>query len=512
MRISALWPRNWPSKGVITAHKTLEQMMKHSSVSAMALAALLAIPGLAHSGGRDAPDPVSSSDNGMRAIFTACHDRSGCEPWITDGTRAGTQLLRRLGRGERDSSPGAYTDLGDGRVAFNANPPYAPSAFPRAPYITDGTREGTGLVQRLPSGHSSPGLFTAMGDGRYVFRTRLYRNRWMEAVWVSDGTREGTSVLRSFDAPTTMHRPDSFTQLRAGEVLFVVNDGRRGRELWVTDGTREGTGPVANLTRDNTSSFPSRLTQIAEGVVVFMADDGDNGQQLWATDGTRQGTIMLTQPAAGVSDLWPAQIAALGDGRAMFTTVDEELWITDGTEAGTHVFSDLTERRRPRDPADFTPLGDGRVLFTAILPTGEARLWVSDATAEGTQIVRRVEPDYRAEHLRALGDGRAVFWQYHPSHMHYALWVTDGTREGTRRVQRFPNLSWLHDELRADLTSLGNGLALFPYDNGRTGWEPWVTDGTRQGTQLLRNISRTDRSMPQVSGFQFTPFRPAPAE
>ena len=495
-----------------TAHQTAEFTMKPVSPSALVLraslvTAFMALSGPVHAVDRTAPAPASAENSSQRVIFTACHDNIGCEPWITDGTRAGTGLLRRLGRGERDSRPGAYTDLGDGRVAFNANPPFAASSFPRAPYITDGTRPGTELVWRMPSRHNSPGLFTATGDGRYVFRTSFYRNRWMQAVWVSDGTRDGTILLRSFDAPTSAHYPGSFTQLRSGVVLFVVNDGRRGRELWGTDGTRAGTRPVINLTGDSNSSSPNRLTRIAEGLVVFVADDGVHGEQLWATDGTRQGTTMLTQHDAEASDLRPAHITALGDGQAMFTTGDGELWITDGTAAGTRIFTDPEHRRRPRNPAGFTPIGDGRVLFSAELPSGEIRLWVTDGTAEGTQVVRRVEAHYRAEHMRALGDGRVVFWQYHESHQHYALWVSDGTREGTRRVRRFPELSWIHDDLRASMTSLGNGLALFPYDNGRMGWEPWVTDGTGPGTRVLRNISRTGHSMPSDVGFQFTPFR-----
>lgn len=52
---------------------------------------------------------------------------------------------------------------------------------------------------------------------------------------------------------------------------------------------------------------------------------------------------------------------------------------------------------------------------------------------------------------------------------------------------------------------MSNGLALFAYDNGRTGREPWVTDGTREGSALLRNIRREGGS----DAGSFTPFVPA---
>ncbi|MFN7002815.1 MAG: hypothetical protein ACK4NW_05195 [Roseinatronobacter sp.] len=116
----------------------------------------------------------------------------------------------------------------------------------------------------------------------------------------------------------------------------------------------------------------------------------------------------------------------------------------------------------------------------------------------------------RAEYLTALGDGRAILWQWQSDRGHYALWVSDGTRAGTTRISQFPNMTAAAGNTLRATSSMKNGHALFVYDNGRTGWEPWVTDGTREGTHLLKNISRSGGSMQYTWGEGFTSFTPVP--
>lgn len=67
------------------------------------------------------------------------------------------------------------------------------------------------------------------------------------------------------------------------------------------------------------------------------------------------------------------------------------------------------------------------------------------------------------------------------------LWVTDGTRQGTQMVSnllRGPVGS--HPE---EITLIADGLAVFRAEHARAGVELWVTDGTAEGTQLVQNIS-----------------------
>ena len=466
----------------------------------------LALMAAAGAAGADtaAAEPAAPAQSEVRAIFAAINTAGRQLIWITDGTRAGTQPLR-LGPnlGVFDN----FTDLGDGRVAFSAW--QTRLGLRGAGYVTDGTREGTNLLAAGAWGYvgfNVPTGFTPLRDGRFVFTfPALNRERTghVQALWISDGTRAGTGPFYRWPQQTGTFHATNFARLRDGEILFAMDDGRgrQGLELWFTDGTREGTRLVRNLTGDASGSGPHDLVQLADGLVLFKAYVG--GWQLWVSDGTRAGTLQLTTGGLPGQGLPISEITPIGDGQALFGT--SELWRTDGTVAGTAPMFDATDARRPIVPHAFTPLGDGRVLFVASV-NNYWRLMVSDGTREGTGIVRQIDW-LTTVTMRSLGDGRAVFWHWQPDLGHYALWVTDGTRQGTGLVQRFPTMvnSVLTHRLQERTTSLGDGRALFAYDNGRTGIEPWVTDGTRAGTGVLRNINRGGDSNPTG----FTPFIPA---
>lgn len=494
------------------AHQRKEKLVKPISyyrlaLQAAAVASLLAASGNTHADtsatANDAPIAAQSDTSPVRALFRACHLRTGCEPWITDGTRAGTQVLRNI-RGPindrpQSSYPSDFVDLGDGRVAFSVTfHRDRQGRVSREPYITDGTRAGTGLVARTGSS-STPTGYTSLGDGRYVFAARSQR-RGQICLWVTDGTRQETSILRCTD--WQWHMPYGFTPLRDGQVVLAFNDAVRGAEPWITDGTREGTRLLRNIGGD-TASNPGDFVQIAEGVVIFTVSG-----QVWATDGTRRGTQELVRMPPSTSNNRPRHLTAIGGGKALFQG-NFHLWITDGTQRGTQALVD----RRGDDvfwPENFVRLGDGLILFTARDRASSRHvLWTTDGTPANTRVAARINPRWQSfSDMQALGDGRAVFFMRDGTNNRFGLWVSDGTREGTDLVQRFREVQAHGDGTPRALTSMGDGRALFAYDNGRTGMEPWVTDGTRAGTHLLRNIHAETGSMTFSHGDGFTPFIP----
>ena len=65
------------------------------------------------------------------------------------------------------------------------------------------------------------------------------------------------------------------------------------------------------------------------------------------------------------------------------------------------------------------------------------------------------------------------------------LWVTDGTGSGTKLLHRPLSLS---DEFESQLYTLDDRI-LFAASSEGTGLEPWVSDGTVQGTRMVQDIS-----------------------
>jgi ELWxxDGT repeat protein len=86
-------------------------------------------------------------------VFRADDGVHGFEPWITDGTTAGTHLLADLDPGSRGSGAIYFHALGDGRVVFGAST----AASGRALWVTDGTATGTRVLADVSPGHLSGG-------------------------------------------------------------------------------------------------------------------------------------------------------------------------------------------------------------------------------------------------------------------------------------------------------------------------------------------------------------------
>jgi ELWxxDGT repeat protein len=103
-----------------------------------------------------------------RFVFAAGDQTHGIELWISDGTVAGTRLLKEINPTEywgsaANSYPHKFTPIGEGKVVFAADD----GVHGTEPWITDGTAAGTVmLVELVPgAGHYGPREFTAVwGD------------------------------------------------------------------------------------------------------------------------------------------------------------------------------------------------------------------------------------------------------------------------------------------------------------------------------------------------------------
>jgi ELWxxDGT repeat protein len=205
------------------------------------------------------------------------------ELWSTDGTTAGTALLRvinpSLGFG-----PNAFGRVGS-RVVFWADD----GIHGLEPWVTDGTSAGTSLLKDI-----HPGPLRSIGTGAAILRETLFFLA-DDAVhgtelWKTDGTETGTLLVRDV-APGP---PGSNTELdrivAAGhEVFFTASDHVSGRELWRSDGTAAGTTRIADLvpglqggpvpwSRANARPALAR----SGGRIYFTATDGATGYELWS--------------------------------------------------------------------------------------------------------------------------------------------------------------------------------------------------------------------------------------
>src|SRR5262249_7365029 len=148
--------------------------------------------------------PGNLTDLNGTLFFTAS-DGNGTELWKSDGTAAGTTLVK-------DIFPGTHREYGYGNWRDVPN-----SSFPSSLTAVNGT------------------LFFSADDG--ANDTEL---------WRSDGTAAGTVLVKDIfpgGRPFWNHfgsNPGNLSHVN-GTLYFSANDGTNGTELWRSDGTAAGT-------------------------------------------------------------------------------------------------------------------------------------------------------------------------------------------------------------------------------------------------------------------------------
>ncbi len=386
-----------------------------------------------------------------------------------------------------------------------------------------------GLIEDIrSSGGSAPRFLTRAAD-LVFFRA----NDGVHGVelWATDGTAQGTRLVRDIRPGEAGSGPTLLTPV-GSRVYFTAVDGVHGRELWVSDGTRAGTHIVKDLTRGTAGSA---ITGIADGGGTAYL--GLDHRQLWRTDGTARTTIKLRDFLAvdvgaarwmrgrlylpADDALWRSDGTATGTKRLSrrFWEIDEvtvfrkhiylsaspplapyggvpQLWWSDGSWAGTRRLGTML------DPTFLTPLGSQLYFGARASETKPARLYGGDGTASGTAPVRPwvprlLFPVAAAGRLWAAGAsaGQMGFDQ---------LWVSDGTAEGTTLLRNGDQMWFVYEWEAGGHAAMGGRLwfAATPVTEIGTAkgvdTEVWMSDGTAEGTVKVADINASGPSYPRA--------------
>ena len=187
------------------------------------------------------------------------------------------------------------------------------------------------------------------------------------------------------------------------------------------------------------------------------------------------------------------------DGQLFFTAADgvngNELWVSDGTADGTQLVKDINpDNSNYGDAPDGFTEFDDQLFFTADDGVNGNELWVSDGTTDGTQLVRDINPDnsnsgyYRyAPYSLTEFDGQ-LFFTANDGVNGRELWVSDGTADGTQLVKDINPDNSIYSYAPDNLIVAGD-LLFFTANDSFDGSELWFSDGTTGGTQLFQDIN-----------------------
>jgi ELWxxDGT repeat protein len=411
--------------------------------------------------------PRSSPDG--RFIFAVHDGIHGPEPWVSDGTYAGTRLLRDLCPG-----PCAGIDaLGlaqGGNLYFTGND----GILGRELWSTDGNR--VDLVRDVCPGScdGNPGSLIVLGD-RVLFAADDGVNG-ME-LWTAEG--------RLSDFEPRVPWVSLHGAALPGAFLFGADDGEHGLELWATDGSE--TRLVRDLDEaDRGGSFPSGLRALGD-TVLFFADDGIHGYELWKSDGTN--TVLVAELVPGEEPREPPEVVASAVvGGELFLSLEGALWKTDGVTVQKMADIGARELAAFQGSLHVGPESASHLTVHA------GRLWFFDSaglwSTDGTTAVLEAE-GLTGSLLASLGE-RLIVLNHHPGspwtvfqgRLYYSalsggLWTTDGTPEGTEPLGLdIPPVS--------AFATFGDRLLFITSLPGAPLWE---TDGTAAGTLKVGDLA-----------------------
>lgn len=344
--------------------------------------------------------------------------------------------------------------------------------------------------------------------------------------------------------------PDHLTDVN-GTLYFAANDGKSGIELWKSDGTNAGTVLVKDIFQGGGNGNPKSLSNV-NGTLYFSGYNNVHGAELWKSNGSAAGTVMVKDVNAGSNGSNPSSIISFG-GAIYFVaherSTGRELWKSDGTAAGTKLLKDLDAGSASSHAYSLTVMGNAFYFAAA---TNRTALWKSNGTTEGTVIVKGPEDmtaDYGITSLTAI-NGYLYYIAGFDDTQYF--WKSDGTEAGTGAIieadyydAHDPNFTLLngkiyffrtfydaedqsnqqlyqmnpdgtgvslvwessypfaHDDYlqtnSPDLITVNNALFFWGKNNENEGFKLFKSDGTPQGTTVLKDAYKITKSANPVN-------------
>ena len=483
---------------------------------------------------------------GDRLVFTSPDEGNWPALWTSDGTTAGTHMVRTDGRlfvRRQFAVVGEWAYFLSGGLSGDEDL-----------LRTDGENVEHVANVRRGRGGGAPGPMVVRSDGTIFFEAHdsdgsaLWRSGGGEPtrelkpvpatsltfsgdtlyfgsggeLWKSDGTEAGTAKVRDF-ARSYDGGPKEIAPFRDGVVFQadgVLSPGIAYEpigEPWFSDGTPAGTYSLREVNPATLGSNihyppgPSHTGPVTiNGRLLFGAGEGDGNVGLWTTDGTTAGTT----PARSLDAYTLFALVAVSDSLALALVGDggyAEVWRTDGTAAGTQLVAPVwVNSACDCNRLDSVTMLNGEMYFSGSpRPDNEGTGYVgkelmkSDGTPAGTVVVKDIateapgwNPGSYPTDLTTVGNYvyfTAMGGESRVPGLPNELWRSDGTEAGTVKVMEFDGTNGAANA--RDLFDAGGTLYFRTDAPVSQGWDDpvteqiWKSDGTSAGTVKIADFA-----------------------
>lgn len=440
-----------------------------------------------------------------KIYFRAYNPATGYEMYQSDGTANGTLLFKDVDSGAGSGYPGQFTIV-ESKLFFAA-------AYGTQLWKTDGTAAGTALVEDLGNNYwyvSGMTELTAVNNLLFFSVDFVDNGLAFEThdreLWRSDGTLEGTFWLKN----TYGTDPANFTSfnnhLFFTEYNYYVN--RYGKTLWVSDGTDDGTSQVSNPDNVIVNSYFGHYYYnnqaqtipllVANDCLYFVGSTAKTGTELYKYN-VNKGIKLVRDitPGAAGSDFSTESLRSLNNN-IYFSLPDSDyknfsFWKSGGYEGNTRSIKSLPGNINP-----YSYYATDSLLYFSLNYSNNNEPWTSDGTASGTKILKDINP--------AAGSGSGyftaannnnVFFSAYSDEIGQELWMTKGTTASTKLVKDMNTTAITGSAVSRYSFSgmaLDSNTLIFSAYTTQYGSELWKTDGTDAGTVLVADVNPGEHS------------------